>query len=114
MIPSKKSETNEEQEFLHPGFEFFKDHADIKFGELKFQTDFEYSILHPCSISIIEIKSILEICTTYKGVSYGPALIKYKDPKDKSISFKGVGNFNKGKLHMTPFTCINEDGLLNE
>ncbi len=50
--------------------------------------------MHPYSRDIFEIKVILEICTTFKGVPYGPALIKYNDPKDKNSSFKGVGNFN--------------------
>jgi hypothetical protein len=49
------------------------------------------------------------MCTTYKGVPYGPALISYKDPKYKSLSFRGIGIFNEGKLHMTPFMCIGGD-----
>ena len=40
----------------------------------------------------------LEICTLYKGVPYGPALIKHSE-------FKGIGVFNNGKLTGGPFTC---------
>ena len=68
-------------------------------------------MLHPFSPTIIEIKVILEICTTFKGIPYGPALIRFKDLNDKSFSFKGVGFFNKGKLHMTPFTGVDENGF---
>lgn len=93
---------------LLPGFEFFKEYTNINFSELQYKTNFEYSIVHPFSRSIIEIKAILEICTTYKNVPYGPALITYKDPEEKDLSFKGVGNFNEGKLHLTPFTCIKD------
>ncbi len=49
---------------------------------------------------------ILELSTTYKGVPFGPALIQYKDPNESNNSFSGVGIFNEGKLHMTPFACI--------
>jgi hypothetical protein len=66
-------------------------------------------MLHPYSRTY-EIKVILEICTTFKGVPYGPALISYKDPNSKVNSFKGVGFFNQGKLHMTPLTIIRESG----
>jgi hypothetical protein len=68
-------------------------------------------MLHPYSTTIIEIKVILEICTTFKGVPYGPALISYEDLNDKNLSFKGVGFFKEGKLTMTPFSCINEYGF---
>jgi hypothetical protein len=64
-------------------------------------------MLHPYSNEIIKVKVNLEICTTFKGVPYGPALISYKDLNNNSLSFKGVGFFNEGKLQMTPFTCKN-------
>ena len=50
------------------------------------------------------------MCTVYKGVPYGPALIKYDDPDDEFFSFKGLGVFDHGKLHLTPFCCIKGDG----
>ena len=68
-------------------------------------------MLHPYSSKIIEIKVILEICTTFKGIPYGPALISYKDLDYNFLSFKGVGFFNKGKLHLTPFMCIKNTGF---
>ncbi len=51
------------------------------------------------------------MCTVYKGVPYGPALIKYLDPDDEYFSFLGLGIFNHGKLHLTPFTYIRGDGM---
>ena len=42
------------------------------------------------------IEATLEICTLYKGVPDGLALISYNDPKDKTISFRGVGIFVDG------------------
>jgi hypothetical protein len=91
------------------GFEFFKNYKEIKSSELRFETDFEYTMVHPCHRDIVYVKVILEICTTYKGVPYGPALINYKDPDLKSCSFRGIGVFNEGKLHMTTFTLIDGD-----
>jgi hypothetical protein len=91
------------------GFEFFKNYKEIKSSELRFQTNFEYTMMHPYSLNINTVKVILEMCTTYKGVPYGPALINYKDPDSYSRSFRGIGIFNGGKLHMTPFMCIGGD-----
>ncbi len=51
------------------------------------------------------------MCTVYKGVPYGPALIKYDNPDYESYSFKGLGVFDQGKLHLTPFSCIRGDGV---
>lgn len=56
------------------------------------------------------IEATLEICTLFKGVPYGLALISYNHPNDKSLSFRGVGVFNDGKLHNTAFTCFKGDG----
>ena len=53
----------------------------------------------------------LEMCTLFKGVPSGLALIQYTDPKNKAASFKGVGIFNDGILTNAPFTCINGDGV---
>jgi hypothetical protein len=52
----------------------------------------------------------LEICTLYKGVPHGIAAIDYKDPKNKSNSFRGLGVFYLGKLQNAPFTYVEEDG----
>jgi hypothetical protein len=67
-------------------------------------------MLHPFSEDICKINVILEMCTTYMGVPYGPALINYKARNAEYFSFKGIGFFNKGKLHMSPFTCISGNG----
>ena len=41
----------------------------------------------------------LEMCTLYKGVPYGLALIKHS-------TFKGIGVFNDGKFTGGPFTGV--------
>jgi hypothetical protein len=60
-----------------------------------------------------KIEVTLELCTVYKGVPYGLAIIKYSDPDHIAYSFKGVGVFNQGKLTNSSFTCIkgNNNGL---
>ena len=50
------------------------------------------------------------MCTVYKGVPYGPALIKYDHPDHEFLSFKGLGVFDQGKLHLTPFSYIAGNG----
>lgn len=57
-----------------------------------------------------EIEVNLEICTLYKGVPYGLAIISYTDNDDPSFSFKGVGIFRDGKFHNSPFTFVWADG----
>ena len=52
------------------------------------------------------IEVTLEICTVYKGTPHGLAIIKYNDPDDNKLSFKGVGVFNQGKLSNSSFSCI--------
>ena len=49
----------------------------------------------------------LEICTLYKGLPHGIAIIQYTHPEYEWESWKGVGVFNNGKLHGGPFNCIN-------
>ena len=53
----------------------------------------------------------LEICTLYKGVPYGLALIKYDDQDNEKKSFKAVGTFKDGQLHNGPFTCLRGNGV---
>ena len=45
-----------------------------------------------------------------KGLPHGPAAFEYKDPSWPHNSFTGVGVFNHGQLHNTPFTCLKGDG----
>jgi hypothetical protein len=52
----------------------------------------------------------LEICTLYKGLPHGIAIITYTHPKYESNSFRGVGVFVHGKLHNAPFTWLEGNG----
>ena len=42
---------------------------------------------------------------------YGLSLIKYSDPKDKSLSFKGLAFLNNGNISNAPFTAVNGNGV---
>ena len=42
---------------------------------------------------------------------YGLSLIKYSDPKDKALSFKGLAFLNNGKISNAPFTAVNGTGF---
>ena len=53
-----------------------------------------------------KVEVTLQMCTFFKGVPSGLTLIQYKDPQSKSLSFKGIGVFNNGKLHDSPFLII--------
>jgi hypothetical protein len=44
-------------------------------------------------------------------VPYGLSLIKYSDPKNKALSFKGLAFLNNGKLNNSSFTAVNGNGL---
>ena len=57
------------------------------------------------------ITATLELCTLYKGVPHGLALITYTDPNDKRQSFRGVGVFFDGHLHNAPFSCLTQTGI---
>ena len=59
---------------------------------------------------IDKISATLTICTLYKGLPHGLALIEYTDPESDGDSFRGLGIFNHGKLHNTPFTCVRGNG----
>jgi hypothetical protein len=87
-----------------------KDIASIKPSELKAKTNFRYKIKHPYAEEEKEIEVTLELCTVHKNVPYGLAIIKYKNPDSSDESFKGVAIFNKGKLDMTQFLCIEGNG----
>jgi hypothetical protein len=83
---------------------------NIKPSELKAKRNFPYKIKHPFSKPEKEIEVTLEQCTLHKNVPYGLAIINYEEPDASWLSFKGVGMFNEGKLHMTQFSCINGNG----
>jgi hypothetical protein len=52
----------------------------------------------------------VEMCTFYKGLPHGIALIAYTDPESKAeskgSSFRGVGVFVHGQLNNAPFTFV--------
>ena len=60
--------------------------------------------------SMDQISVTLEMCTVYKGVPHGIAIINYTDPEDEECSFRGVGVFHHGQLHNAPFSCLPGDG----
>ncbi len=47
----------------------------------------------------------LKYCTTYQGVPFGPALIKFNHENFKGLSFEALGIFNNGILN-GPCLCI--------
>ena len=57
-----------------------------------------------------QISVTLEMCTVYKGVPHGIAIINYTDPVYEGDSFRGVGVFHHGQLHNAPFSCLKGDG----
>ncbi len=73
-------------------------------------------MLHPYADIDYEIEVILELCTTHKGIPYGPALITYRHAYDASQwwSFRGVGVFTEGKLHNSPFLAKRGDGRIHQ
>jgi hypothetical protein len=52
----------------------------------------------------------VEMCTFYKGLPHGIALIAYTYPEMKLYSFRGVGVFVHGKLNNAPFTWVDGFG----
>ncbi len=56
-------------------------------------------MLHPVCVGEKIIEATLELCTVKNGIPYGPAIIKYYEPGEKLLSFRGIGIFNQGKLH---------------
>lgn len=99
-------------------FWFYNDLDALKQGDQKIKRNFKHEIVHPyeiygCGTSIDDMRQIevtLLICTLWKGVPHGLAIIQYKDLLFPVNSFTGIGLFNHGKLHNTSFTCLREDG----
>jgi hypothetical protein len=52
----------------------------------------------------------VDMCTLYKGLPHGIALIAYSDPQSKESSFRGVGVFVHGQLNNAPLTWLNGYG----
>ena len=71
----------------------------LKRDDVRTAIDFEHEIIHPykwygkeTAIAIMEkIKVKLEICTLYKGVPCGIAIIRYQNPGNRNDSFRGLG-----------------------
>lgn len=69
-------------------FSFYNNLEDLKIKDLKLKENYKYTIVHPygtydeeTNISeMLQIEVTLEMCTVYKGVPYGLAIIKYADP----------------------------------
>jgi hypothetical protein len=99
-------------------FSFYNNLDDLKMKDLKLKENYKYTIVHPFmayneETNIEEMEKIevtLELCTVYKGVPYGLAIINYSDPDDITFSFKGICVFNQGKLSNSSFICIKGDG----
>jgi hypothetical protein len=80
--------------------------------------DYGYTIVYPIKqyyedTPIEEMDKIyvtLEICTLYKGLPHGIAIITYTHPEYEHRSFRGVGVFVHGQLHNAPFTCLQGNG----
>ena len=66
-------------------------------------------MVHPYSPDE-QISVTVEMCTLYKGLPHGIALIAYTDPQRKPYSFRGVGVFVHGQLNNAPFTWVNGYG----
>jgi len=70
----------------------------LKIDDVRTAIDFDHEIIHPLIYyeketpitKMDKIRVKLEICTLYKGVPCGIAVIRYQDTL-KDISFRGVG-----------------------
>jgi hypothetical protein len=92
----------------------------LKADDFTFAQNFKHIMLHPYKVyaegtpleSMDKVEATLVITALYKGVPIGPAIIEYTDPKEKWLSFKGVGVLsNEGKLDNTQFACIRGNGI---
>jgi hypothetical protein len=71
----------------------------LKRDDVRLALDFKHEIIHPYKdyfeeTDIAKMEKItvkLEICTLYKGVPCGIAIIRYKNSDDENESFRGVG-----------------------
>ena len=71
----------------------------LKRDDVRTAIDFEHEILHPYKPYVKEtaiakmekITVTLEICTLYKGVPCGFAIINYDKSDEKELRFRGLG-----------------------
>jgi hypothetical protein len=57
-----------------------------------------------------EVEVTLKICTLWKGVPHGLALIQTSESLNECNSFRGLGVFYHGQLHNTSFVCFDGYG----
>ena len=84
--------------------------------DLEFKKDFKWRMIHPFGQNPSNplpigkhpwFEMTLELCTTFKGKPFGPAVISFTHDINKSLSFRGVGTFNEeGVLSNGPFFYI--------
>jgi hypothetical protein len=48
----------------------------------------------------------LSMCTLWRGVPHGLAIIEFIHPESDVYSFRGAGVFDSGELHNSSFTCV--------
>ncbi len=91
----------------------------LKQSDFQLKQNFKHKMIHPYEqyiqkISIDKMDKIevtLELCTIFKGIPCGPAIIVFSHPYNEIFSFKGIGIFDEqGQLHNAPFICISGDG----
>ena len=71
----------------------------LKRDDVRTAIDFKHEIIHPYKgyneeTAIVKMEKItvtLEICTLYKGVPCGIAIIRYQKPGNRNDSFRGLG-----------------------
>ena len=84
-----------------PCFSYYKNVDNMKFNDLQIKKNFKYTIIHPYYPImpydfIPRVEVTLKMCTVYKGVPQGLAIISYKDKGLEWLSFEGVGVFTEG------------------
>jgi len=71
----------------------------LKIDDVRTAINFKHEIIHPYKLyneetaiaKMDKIPVTLEICTLYKGVPCGIAIIRYEDSDDEDNSFRGFG-----------------------
>jgi hypothetical protein len=93
---------------------FYNDLDSLRQSDFQLKSDFKFKMVHPYKnykeetpIEKMEkVEVTLSICTLWKGVPHGIAIIKFKHPYSEGLTFSGVGVFYHGLLQNAPFTCV--------
>ena len=96
----------------------FNNLDSLKQNDWQIKQNFKYRIVHPLKHYAVDtpiqemdkVEVTLSICTLWKGVPHGLALIQTSDSLYECHSFRGIGVFNNGQLHNTPFICFDGYG----